>query len=36
MSKRQYIKKILKILRGVNDLWVLDQICRFTINMTEV
>lgn len=35
MSKKDYIKQIVKILLNVNDTWVLKQIYRCTVNMTK-
>ena len=33
-EKREYIKKIVKILNET-DLWILEVIYRFTVNMTK-
>ena len=33
-KKRAYIKKIVKILNET-DLWILEVIYRFTVNMTK-
>lgn len=33
-KKREYIKKIVKILNET-DLWILEVIYRFTVNMTK-
>jgi len=35
MSKKTYIKEIVKILLTVNDTWLLNQIYRFSINITK-
>ena len=32
--KKRYIKKIFKVLARINDVWVLDQIYQFAVNMT--
>lgn len=33
--KREYLKKIFKILSMVNDMWVLEQIYRCAVNITR-
>ena len=35
MSKEEYIEKINEIISKVDDLWILNQICRFSVNMTK-
>lgn len=33
--KKKYLEEIFKILSGVDDLWILNVIYRFTVNMTK-
>ncbi len=33
--KEELIKKIVDILSNINDLWVLNQIYRFAVNITK-
>lgn len=33
--KRAYLKKIFKILAAVHDIWVLEQVYRFAVNITR-
>jgi hypothetical protein len=33
--KREYLKKIFKILSGINDMWVLEQVYRCAVNITK-
>ena len=33
--KQEYLKKIFKILSAVNDVWILEQIFKFAVNMTR-
>lgn len=35
MSKKDYIKQIVKILLSINDIWVLNQIYRCVVNITK-
>lgn len=34
-KKKEYIKKINEILDETNDLWILEVIHGFTVNMTK-
>lgn len=34
-TKDQYKAKITKIISEIDDLWILDQIYRATLNVTE-
>lgn len=33
--KKEYLKKIFKILSMVNDTWVLEQVYRCAVNITK-
>ncbi len=33
--KREYLKKIFKVLSQVNDVWILEQIYKFSVGMTK-
>lgn len=33
--KREYLKKIFKILSQVDDVWILEQIYKFSVGMTK-
>lgn len=33
--KREYLKKIFKVLSQVNDVWILEQIFKFSVGMTK-
>ncbi len=33
--KREYLKKIFKILSQVDDVWILEQIYKFSVEMTK-
>lgn len=33
--KREYLKKIFKILSQVNDIWILEQMYRFAVHITD-
>lgn len=33
--KREYLKKIFKILSQVNDVWILEQVYKFAVNITK-
>ena len=35
MDKEQYREKIIEMVGQVEDAWILEQIYRFAINMTE-
>lgn len=35
MGKKEYLKRIFRVLAGVNDVWVLKQIYRCVIHMVE-
>lgn len=35
MEKKKYLKRIFRVLAGVNDAWVLKQIYRCVIHMVE-
>lgn len=35
MSKKDYIKQIIKILLKTNDTWILKQIYRCAVNITR-
>lgn len=35
MEKEEYIEKINIILKGIDDLWILNQIYRCVVNMTK-
>lgn len=33
--KREYLKKIFKILSQENDVWILEQIYKFSVGKTK-
>lgn len=33
--KRAYLKKIFKIISAVEDVWILEQIYKFSTSMTK-
>lgn len=33
--KREYLKKIFKVLNAINDPWVLHEVYRFAVNITK-
>ena len=33
--KRRYIKRIFKVLAVVDDMWTLEQVYRFAVNMVR-
>lgn len=33
--KERYIEKIVEILRQIDNVWILDQIFKFTVNITK-
>lgn len=35
MSKVEYLEKINEIINKTDDVWILYQILRFTVNMTK-
>lgn len=35
MSKIEYLEKINEIINKVDDTWILNEIYRFTLNMTK-
>ena len=32
--KERYIEKIVEILRQIDNVWILEQIFKFTVNIT--
>ena len=33
--KERYIEKIVEILRQIDNVWILEQIFKFTVNITK-
>lgn len=33
--KERYLEKIIEILRQIDNVWILEQIFRFTVNITK-